>query len=399
MPVPLLDVNAQNHPLEQELTEAFRRVLQSGQFILGQEVADFEGEIAAFVGAEHAIGISSGTDAILVALMALGIGPGDEVICPTFTFFATAGCVSRVGATPVFADACGVCFNIDLDAIAAKITPRTKAIIPVHLFGQSAEMDGILSLAKAQGLAVIEDAAQSIGATYRGKHSGTMGDCGTFSFFPSKNLGGLGDGGMVVTDDAALAEEIRILRNHGSEPKYYHHRVGGNFRIDALQAALLRVKLTHYADYTRSRAGNADAYTAALAALPGAIVADPADCGCPEARAAELEAAGARLIVPCAYPHNGHIWNQFTLRVPGDGRRDALRAHLVEHGIGCEIYYPVPLHRQACFADLPEASRGECPTAERLASEVLSLPVYPELTPAQRDEVVAAIGGFLAAGA
>ncbi|CAN5168234.1 hypothetical protein BH23VER1_BH23VER1_25070 [soil metagenome] len=390
MSVPLLDLQAQNLPLERELNDAFNRVLRSGQFILGREVTEFEEEVARFVGCGHAIGVSSGTDAILVALMALGIGPGDEVICPSFTFFATAGCVARVGATPVFADSCPVCFNVDVESAAAKITPRTKALIPVHLFGQSAEMDGIMALAKEHHLAVVEDAAQSLGATYRGAGSGTIGDCGTFSFFPSKNLGGLGDGGMVVTNDGDLAERIRILRMHGSKPKYYHQAIGGNFRLDALQAALLRVKLPHYSAYTDARRANAAAYTEALSQITGAAVTAPSACGCPPA-----PAEATAIVLPAAHTQNAHIWNQFTVRVIGEGRRDALRAHLGECGIGSEIYYPVPMHQQACFADQPAASLSDCPVAERLASECLSIPVYPGVSAAQRDEVVAAIANFL----
>jgi len=254
MPVPLLDVNAQNHPLEAELTEAFLRVFRSGQFIMGPEVEAFERDLEALTGARHALGVSSGTDAILLALMALGIGPGDEVLVPTFTFFATAGCVARVGATPVFVDACPVCFNLDLEDAARKVTPRTKAIIPVHLFGQCADMDGVLALARAHGLKVVEDGAQAIGATYKGRGAGTMGDAGTFSFFPSKNLGGFGDGGAFVCNDDALAEHARVLRVHGAKPKYYHHFVGANFRLDPLQAAMLRVKVPRY---TRPTTGGA----------------------------------------------------------------------------------------------------------------------------------------------
>lgn len=398
MPVPLLDVNAQNHPLEAELTEAFRRVFRSGMFIMGPEVEAFERDLEALTGARHALGVSSGTDAILLALMALGIGPGDEVLVPTFTFFATAGCVSRVGATPVFVEACPVCFNLDLEDAARKITPRTKAILPVHLFGQCAEMDGVLALARAHGLKVIEDGAQAIGAGYKGRGAGTMGEFGTFSFFPSKNLGGFGDGGALVTNDSALAEHAKVLRVHGAKPKYFHHFVGANFRLDPLQAALLRVKVPRYPAYNAGRQANAADYTAKLGALPGVVQADPACCGRPEARAQALEAGGARLVLPVAVPHNEHIWNQFTLRVLGEGRREALRDHLVSRRIGCEIYYPVTMDQQVCFADTPPASRAGCEVARQLAREVLSIPVYPELTEAQRDEVVDAIAIFLEAG-
>ncbi|MCE9519512.1 MAG: DegT/DnrJ/EryC1/StrS family aminotransferase [Verrucomicrobia bacterium] len=393
MPVPLLDVNAQNHPLEAEFTAAFQRVFRSGIFIGGPEITALEDEIARLVGAKHAIGVSSGTDAILIALMALDIGPGDQVLCPAFTFFATAGCVSRLGATPVFVDVCPICFNIDLNDAAAKITSRTKAIIPVHLFGQSAEMDRVMQLASQHGLNVIEDAAQAIGATYRERACGTIGDFGTYSFFPSKNLGGLGDSGLVVTNNDTLAAKSRALRNHGMEPKYYHSTIGGNFRIDALQAALLRVKLPHYARYTAARRANADFYTRSLGALPGAVQANAKDCVC--RGAAGGGAQSASLVLPVELPDNGHIWNQYTLRVIGEGRRDALRDHLTTRKIGCDIYYPLTLDRQKCFAYLPASSRSGCDIAHQLASEVLSIPIYAELSESQRDEVVAALADFL----
>lgn len=394
MPVPLLDVNIQNHPLEAEFTAAFQRVFKTGHFIMGGEVSAFEEEAAKLVGTKHALGISSGTDAILLALMALDIGPGDEVLCPAFTFFATAGCVSRAGATPVFVDSCPVCFNIDVNDARAKITPKTKAIIPVHLFGQCADMDAFLALAKERGLQVIEDAAQALGASYRGKQAGTMAEFGCYSFFPSKNLGGLGDGGLLVTNDDALAAKAKALRNHGMEPKYYHSMVGGNFRLDALQAAFLRVKIPHYATYTEGRRRNAAFYQERLAQLPGVIAADPQHCKCAARQNIALADAEARIVLPTAYAHNGHIWNQFTLRVLG-GQRDALRQHLTALGIGCDVYYPLTLDRQECFAGLPETSRSGCSVAHQLADEVLSIPVYPELSIAQKEEVVAAIRTFL----
>ncbi len=374
MSVPLLDVNAQNHPLEAQFTEAFKRIFRLGHFIMGQEMADFERELAALTESKHAIGISSGTDAILLALMALEIGPGDEVLCPAFTFFATAGCVSRVGATPVFVDVREEDFCIDLDDARAKITPKTKAIIPVHLFGQSADMDGVMALAEEHGLQVIEDAAQSIGARYKGKSSGTFGAFGCYSFFPSKNLGGLGDAGLLVTDDDALADLARTLRNHGMAPKYYHSHIGGNFRLDALQAAFLRVKVPHYADYTGGRRRNAAYYTEQLSPL----------------------ASPDSLILPFAMEGRDHIWNQFTLRLPGKGRRDALRDYLLGQQIGCEIYYPLTLDQQQCFANLPEPSRRGCEVSHKLADEVVSIPIYPELKESQLAEVVAGIRSFLA---
>jgi dTDP-4-amino-4,6-dideoxygalactose transaminase len=389
----LLDLKPQNSALETELHDAFMRVLRSGYFILGPEVERFERALAEFTGAKHALGVSSGTDAILVALMALGIGPGDEVLCPSFTFFATAGCVSRVGATPVFVDSCPVCFNIDVRDAARKITPRTKAILPVHLFGQSADMDGVLDLARQHGLRVIEDTAQAMGATYRGKQVGTFGEFGTISFFPTKNLGALGDAGAVVTNDDALFAKAKILRMHGMDPKYYHQIIGGNFRLDALQAAMLSVKLPHFNSYTEKRRRNAALYTERLAQLRGVKVARAGESGCAAAGAIETD---ARLVLPVAYPHNGHIWNQYTLRVIGAGQRDALRAHLTARGVGSEIYYPLPLHEQACFANLGYKP-DDFPCAHRLAGEVISLPIYPEIPTEQLEQVCAVIAEFLKA--
>ncbi len=397
MSVPLLDVNAQNRPLESELQAAFAKVLQHGRFIMGPEMEVFEKEIATMVGVKHALAVSSGTDALLLALMALDIQPGDEVICPAFTFFATAGAVSRLGAVPVFVDVCPVCFNLDVNDARAKITPRTKVIIPVHLFGQSADMDPILAQAAEKGLKVIEDGAQAIGATYKGRACGAMGDFGAYSFFPSKNLGGFGDGGMLVTNDDALAEFARVLRVHGSKPKYYHHYVGGNFRMDTLQCALLSVKVPHYADYTAQRQTNATHYTDALSKLAGVVQADPAHCKCISTQDAMLAQAGAKIVLPVAYAHNTHIWNQYTLRVIGDGQRDSLRDHLQKAGVGCEIYYPLTLDQQPCFAHLPAASLSGCDVSHRMAQEVISLPIYGELTEAQRNEVIAGIAGWLSA--
>jgi dTDP-4-amino-4,6-dideoxygalactose transaminase len=393
--VPLLDVNAQNLPLEAELTAAFTGVLRSGQFIMGPEVEALERECAEMLKVKHGIGCSSGTDAILLALMALNIGPGDEVLVPTFTFFATAGCVSRTGATPVFVDACPVCFNIDMKKAAAKITPKTKAIIPVHLFGQSADMDAVMALAGEHNLFVIEDGAQAIGSTYKGKPVGGIGHFGTYSFFPSKNLGGFGDGGLLVANDDVLADRARLLRTHGSKPKYYHKFVGGNFRLDPLQAALLRVKLRRYDDYTRKRQDNAAYYTEKLSALPGVAAADPAHCKCASAQDAWLAANSAKLILPATYAHNGHIWNQYTLRVPGAGRRDALKKHLTDNNIGTEVYYPVTMDQQECFNYTSEFCRSDCDTAHRLASEVLSIPIFPELTREQQDAVISQIHAWL----
>jgi len=394
MPVPLLDVNAQNLPLEAELKAAFEKVLLSGRFILGEEVEAFEKECAAELGTKHAISISSGTDALIIALMALGIGPGDEVICPSFTFFATAGSIYRTGATPIFCDVCPVCFGIDVKSAESKVTSRTKAIIPVHLYGQSADLDSVQAFAKEHDLYVVEDIAQSFGASYKGRGCGTIGDIGCFSFFPSKNLGGFGDGGMVTTEDDKLAEKLLHLRNHGMHPKYYHSVVGGNFRLDALQCALLRVKLRHIREYAAGRARNAAYYHEALSKLPGAVQASEADCCCPEEQAAKLAGTDVRFVLPVAYAHNGHVWNQFTLRVPGAGCREALRAHLTGKGVGCEIYYPVPMHRQECFAGLPAHALSNCAVSDVLSSEVISIPIYAELTTAQLDEVIAALAAF-----
>jgi len=376
MAVPLLDLCAQNLPLESELRNAFDRVLASGHFIMGPDVGFLEAEIASLVGAKYAIGVSSGTDAILLALMALGIEAGDEVLCPSFTFFATAGCIARVGAKPVFVDSDPATFNISVAEAKRKLTSRTKAIIPVHLFGQCAEMDSIMELARSNGLFVIEDAAQSLGARYKGRFAGTLGDFGSFSFFPSKNLGAFGDAGLIVTNDDGLREKASILRTHGSKPKYYHKYIGGNFRIDTLQAALLRVKLPHYHRYTEQRKANAAYYSDKLSQIDGVTF-----------QTGEND-SNTRLILPKVQDDRDHIWNQYTLRVPGKGRRDQLRRLLTEAGIGTEIYYPRPMHLQDCFSQSGAAVQSSCPVAELLANEVLSIPIYPELTTAQQEAVV-----------
>ncbi|HEV2444483.1 MAG TPA: DegT/DnrJ/EryC1/StrS family aminotransferase [Candidatus Sulfopaludibacter sp.] len=380
MNVPLLDARRQNLPLEAELTEAFRRVLHSGRFIGGPEVERFEQQAAALAGARFGIGMSSGTDAILVALMALGIGPGDEVICPSFTFFATGGCIARLGARPVFADSLADSFNIDPAEIEPLITSRTRAIIPVHLYGQAADMEAILESARRHSLAVIEDAAQSLGAEYRGQPVGSFGAFGTVSFYPTKNLGALGDAGLLVTNDAALAEKARLLRDHGAHAKYFHSVVGGNFRLDALQAAFLAVKLPHLSEYTAARRNNAREYTGALERLPGREAVE--------------------VMLPGFLPDRTHIVNQYTLRVRRgkqwrwtESPRDALGRWLRERGIGCEVYYPVPLHRQECFGG-PGPQRA-LPVAEALAEEAISVPVFPELTTEERTAVTDAIADFV----
>ena len=368
MRVPLLDLKAQYRTIKTEIDSAIQRVVESQYFIMGPPVTELETKVARYCGCTHGIGVSSGTDALLVTLMAFGIGANDEVIIPTYTFFATAGSVSRLGAKPVFADTEPDTYNLNPGAIEKKITARTKAIIPVHLFGQCAEMEPILSIARKHNLKVIEDAAQAIGAEYQGKKAGSMGDAGCFSFFPSKNLGGFGDGGMVLTNNAELAEKIRILRSHGSEPKYYHKIIGGNFRLDTLQAAILAVKLQYLDSWTAARQKNAADYDALFrdaGLLPG------------------------RVQIP-ARKQTRHIFNQYVIRV---ARRDALQTYLKEKGIGAEIYYPVPLHRQECFVDLGY-KEGDCPVAEEAARTSLALPIYPELTPEQKKYVVNCIRTF-----
>ncbi|MEQ2008586.1 MAG: DegT/DnrJ/EryC1/StrS family aminotransferase [Limisphaerales bacterium] len=376
MAVPLFDIKPQNNALAADLQAAFARVLASGQFILGPEVQNFERQCAEYLGVRHALGISSGTDAILLALMALDIGPGDEVICPSFTFFATAGCIARTGAKPVFCDVHADTFNLDVADAARRITPRTKAIMPVHLYGQAADMDAINALARKHGLKVIEDAAQAVGATQGGRPVGGLGDFGAFSFFPTKNLGAFGDAGLLTTNDDALANHAALLRTHGAHPKYFHKFVGGNFRLDALQAALLAVKLPLLDGFAQRRAANAARYTEHFAKLPG---------------------VGARLMLPTAQPGNGHTWNQYTLRLPGTGRREALRAWLAARQVGTEIYYPVPMHAQECFASLGQTD-GDLPVSARLVGEVLSIPIFPELARGQQDEVISAVSEFLSAG-
>ena len=380
MNVPLLDAQRQNLPLETELTSAFRGVLQSGRFIGGPDVEKFERDAAAVAGSRFGIGMSSGTDAILVALMALGIGPGDEVICPSFTFFATGGCVARVGATPVFADSLEDSFNIDPHDVESLITSRTKAIIPVHLYGQAADMEPILAIGRRHSLAIVEDAAQAFGAEYKGRPVGSLGEFGTVSFYPTKNLGALGDAGLLLTNDAVLAGKARLLRDHGAHPKYFHSVVGGNFRLDALQAAFLSVKLPHLPGYTAARQNNVREYNRALEKLPGRD--------------------SVEMLLPRMFPDRTHIANQYTLRVRrgpkwrwSESPRDAMSRWLRERGIANEIYYPVPLHLQECFQ--APGPRRRLPVAEMLAAEVISVPIFPELTHEERSTVVDAIAEFV----
>ena len=352
--IPLLDLQAQHRHIREEILAAMVRVVDSQKFILGEEVRKLESEIAAYCGVRHAIGCGSGTDALFLALMALEIGPGDEVLTTPYTFFATAGAISRVGAVPVFVDIKDRDFNLDADRLAAVLDahPKVRAVIPVHLFGGCADLDPICEIAQARGMAVVEDAAQSIGSEYKSRRAGSVGQIGTFSFFPSKNLGGYGDGGMVTTDDAALADRLRALRVHGSSRKYFHRWVGINSRLDTLQAAVLLVKLRYLDQWTAGRRQNANHYRALLAKLSLPIVL-------PEE----------------AVWQTRHIYNQFVIRCRN---RDGLQAWLKEQGIGTEVYYPLPLHLQPCFSGLGY-KEGDFPVSERLAKESLALPIHAEL--------------------
>ena len=365
MKIPLLDLPAQYEPLRSDLLAAMTRVADSQRFILGPEVDTLEHELADYLGIAHAVAVSSGTDALLLALMCLDVRPGDEVVTSTYSFFATAGAIVRLGATPVLVDIDLETFNLDTDAVAGAITDRTKAIIPVHLFGLPADLDPLIALAADRKIAIVEDAAQAIGAEYHGRKVGGFGAFGCFSFFPSKNLGAFGDGGLVVTNDSDLATRARLLRTHGMNPRYFHAAVGGNFRMDAIQAAILRVKLPHLSEWTDRRRANAARYRELFEA---ANVADRVSL--------PTEPAGTR-----------HIYNQFVIRTPD---RDGLCRHLTEVGIGTEIYYPLPIHRQPC---LEHGMRVQvaCPHADEAARSSLALPIYAELTRDQQSVVVNAI--------
>jgi len=365
MEVPLLDLKAQYATIKDQVLAGISEVLDAQVCIGGPKVLELEQKIAAASDCKFGVGVSSGTDALLNCLMSLGVEPEDEVITTPFTFFATVGCIARVGAKPVLVDIDPQTYDIDPNQIEVAVTRRTKAIIPVHLFGQMADMDPILAVARRYKLAVIEDAAQSITSTYKGRKAGSIGKAGCFSFFPSKNLGGIGDGGMVVTNDEALYKRLLLMRNHGAEPKYYHKFIGANFRLDPVQAVALLVKLPHLDDWSEARRHNAAYYNERF--------------------------AGTAVQTPYISPDCQTIYNQYCVRVP---RRDELVAHLKAHKIGCEIYYPVPAHLQECFTYLGY-SRGDFPESEKAADEILALPIYPELTRDMQDAVVDAILQFL----
>jgi dTDP-4-amino-4,6-dideoxygalactose transaminase len=369
--VPMLDVCRENSRLANELNAAMAEVARSGAFVHGPACHEFEAEMAKYCGTGHAVGCASGSDALLLVLMALGIGPGDEVIVPSFTFFATASAVWRLGAKPVFADIKPDTFNLDPADVLYKISTATKAIIPVHLFGQCAEMDEIRQIAKAaRGIPIIEDSCQAIGSEYRGVRTGSLGTAACFSFYPTKNLGGFGDGGLITTNDGELAAHLKVLRDHGAKPRYYHHYVGLNSRLDALQAAVLSVKLPHLDSWAAARKRHAERYHTEF----------------------RQRGLAAEIVVPPMAKECHHVWNQYTIRVK-NGRRDALQKFLADRKIGSAIYYPVPLHLQKCFAALGY-EEGSLPVTEQACREVLSLPVYPELTAAEQGTVIDSISEF-----
>lgn len=393
MKVPLLDLKGQYQTIKKEIDEAVQKVIDSQYFIMGPDVAKFEEEISTYLNCQFSVGVSSGTDALLLALMALDIESGDEIIVPTYSFFATAGVVSRLNAKPVFVDIDPVTFNIDPKLIETKITSKTKAIIPVHLYGQSADINPIMQLARKYSLFVIEDAAQAIGTQYKdGRFVGTIGDIGCFSFFPSKNLGGFGDGGIVTTNNPNLAQKMKILRVHGMDPKYYHKLIGGNFRLDSIQAAVLRVKLTHLDKWSDKRRHNAALYTkffieAGLAEEEGRLAFDVGNkVLLPQAVYKPNEEQVAQGVLK-----NYHIYNQFVIRVD---KRDELWEYLKKKDIGCEVYYPVPFHRQECFQYL-DCKDTDYPHSNFAAVHSLALPVYPELSEDQIKFVVDSVVKFM----
>lgn len=364
MKVPLLDLAAQAKSVEAEVKEAVLRVLDSQRYVLGPEVEALEGEIAAYCGVGHGVAVRNGSDALVMSLMALGIGPGDEVIVPTFTFFATAGGVARVGAKPVFVDVLPDTFNIDPRAVAAAVTSKTRAIMPVHLYGQCADMDGLMEIARRHKLAVVEDAAQAIGARRNDRGVGSYGTAATLSFYPTKNLSAVGEGGMILTNDGDFAARLRAFRNHGQTGVYEHAWIGGNFRLDGVQGAALRVKLRRLPAWNDGRRRNASQYDSGL--------------------------KGATVVTPPAEECSYHVYHQYTIRSP---RRDALRDHLKSAGVDSGVYYPLPLHLQPCFAYLGY-KKGALPVAEKASQEVLSLPIFPEMTQEQQDHVIATIRAF-----
>ena len=378
MKIPMLDLKAHHDPIKAEIMASIQKVIDRNGFIMGPEVSELEATIAKYCGAKHAVGVTSGTDALLVALMALDIKAGDEVITTPYSFFATAGVIARMGAIPVFADIDPITYNIDPNKMEKVITARTKAIIPVHLYGQVADMEPIMKIANAKGIPVIEDAAQAIGAEYKdGRRACSIGTMGCLSFFPSKNLGCWGDGGMVVTNDSALAEKLSLLRNHGSKPKYYHKMVGGNFRLDSIQAAVLNVKIKYLDGWTAGRQKNAKEYAELF-------------------KASGLVDKGAVVLPEAVYQKSGvkhyHIYNQFVIRVP---KRDQLRERLTANDIGHDVYYPVSFHEQECFTYLGY-KKGDFPESEKAESSTVALPIYPELTREMKQFVVDTIKEFLA---
>jgi dTDP-4-amino-4,6-dideoxygalactose transaminase len=387
MNVPLLDLKAQFDSIKSDLTTAVLRVMESQHFILGPEVERCEEAIAAYSGARYGVGVSSGTDALLICLMAEGIGAGDEVITTPYTFFATGGAVARVGATPVFVDIDPGTYNLNPDQIEAKLSPRTKAIIPVHLYGQPADMTAVMAIADRHNVLVIEDAAQAIGAVHNGRLAGSIAQYGCLSFFPSKNLGAAGDAGLVVTNDPDRAERLRIFRAHGSKPKYYHHTIGGNFRLDALQAAVVSAKLPYLDAWTDARNRNAERYARLFGASGLEVVASEVWA---RGRRPGTPLIGSPVIVLPSVTADRHVFNQYVVRVPS---RDGLRKHLQARGIGTEVYYPVPLHLQGCFASLGHRP-GDFPESELAAQETLALPIYPELSDEQAAYVVECVAEF-----
>lgn len=364
--IPLLDLQPEIQSIREELTAAINRVIDSGQFIMGPDVKAFEEEAAGYLGVKHAIGVNSGTDALVLGVRALGIGAGDEVITTPFTFFATGECVSQVGATPVFVDIDKETFNIDPAKIEAAITPKTKAILPVHLYGHSADMDAILEIAQKHGLKVLEDVAQAWGSEYKGKRAGTIGDGGAYSFFPSKNLGAFGDGGLFVTDNDEIADTVRMLRVHGAKKKYFNEAIGYNSRLDTIQAAILRCKLPHIDEWNEGRRLAASRYNAMFAEVPGVVT--PVEAG-----------------------YTRHVYHQYTVRILG-GKRDAVQSSLTEQGIGSFVYYPVPVNALPVYAGLPEA---DCPVSDALTGEVLSLPIWPAISSGVQERVVAAVSAAI----